>query len=60
MLYVKNAKIKTMVGTDIENGQIIVENGKIKAIGENLKKPKGAEVIDAGKNLLTPDRKSVV
>jgi len=54
MLYVKNAKIKTMVGTDIENGQIIVENGKIKAIGENLKKPKGAEVIDAGKNLLTP------
>ena len=54
MLFIKNAKIKTMAGTDIENGSILVENGKIKAIGKNLPEPSGAEVIDAGGRLTTP------
>ena len=54
MLFIKNAKIKTMAGKDIENGCILVENGKIKELGENIAEPAGAEVIDAAGRLTTP------
>ena len=54
MLVIKNGCIKTMTGQDFENGQIIIEDGKIKAVGENLKIPKDAEVIDACGYLVTP------
>ena len=54
MLFIKNSKIKTMAGSDIENGTILVENGKIKAIGEKLPEPVGAEIIDAEGRLTTP------
>ncbi|MCL2007883.1 MAG: amidohydrolase [Treponema sp.] len=54
MLFIKNAKIKTMAGKDISNGCILVEGGKIKAIGENIPEPGGAEVIDAKGRLVTP------
>ena len=54
MLFIKNAMIKTMAGKDIQNGCILAENGKIKAIGENISVPSGAEVIDAGGRLTTP------
>jgi len=55
MLYIKNAKIKPIVGKDIANGSILVENGKIKAISEGEQSGvSGAEVIDAGGRLVTP------
>ena len=54
MLYIKNANIKPMVGEDIENGAILVENGKIVAIGANLSAPEGAQIIDAEGRLVTP------
>ena len=55
MLYIKNAKIKPIVGKDIANGSILVENGKIKAISEGEQNNIGnAEVIDAGGRLVTP------
>lgn len=54
MLVIKNGYIKTMDGEDIQKGQIIIENGKIKEIGSNLIIPAGAEVIDAEGLLVTP------
>ena len=36
MLLIKNAFIKTMAGADIENGCILVDEGKIVAVGEGL------------------------
>ena len=55
MLYIKNAKIKPIVGKDIANGSILVENGKIKAISEGEQSGIGsAEVIDARGRLVTP------
>ena len=55
MLYIKNARIKPIVGNDIENGSILVENGKIRAVTQGeLSGIDGAEVIDAGGRLVTP------
>ena len=51
-----NAKIKTMAGKDFDNGVILIDGGKIKKVGpaSSIKVPKGAEVIDAKKKLVTP------
>ena len=47
MLLIKNAYIKTMVSSDIENGCILLDDsGKIAAIGEELAAPEGCTVID--------------
>ncbi len=54
MLVIKNGYIKTMNGENFDNGQIIIEEGKIKAIGKNLEIPEGAEIIDAEGYLVTP------
>lgn len=37
MYLIKNAKILSMAGKDYECGDILVDNGKIKKIGENIK-----------------------
>jgi imidazolonepropionase-like amidohydrolase len=47
MLVIKNGKIITMANQVIENGIILVEDGKIKEIGQDLAIPSNAEVIDA-------------
>lgn len=55
MLLIKNAHIKTMVSSDMENGCILLDDsGKIAAIGEELAAPEGCTVIDAEGRLLTP------
>ncbi len=55
MLLIKNGYIKTMVGEDLENGCILIDdNGKIAEVGKNLTAPAGAEVRDAGGRLVTP------
>jgi len=54
MIVIKNGLIKTMAGRDIENGQIIIENGKIKAVGKELEIPENAEIIDANGYIVTP------
>ncbi|HPT78136.1 MAG TPA: amidohydrolase [Candidatus Atribacteria bacterium] len=47
MLMIKGGKVLTMAGKDYECGDILVEGGKIKAVGENLQAPEGTRVIDA-------------
>ncbi|MBQ7246132.1 MAG: amidohydrolase [Firmicutes bacterium] len=51
-----NAKVKTMTGKDYDDGVILIEKGKIAKVGpaKSVKVPKGAEVIDAKKKLVTP------
>lgn len=52
-LVIKGATILTMTHGTIENGTVIVENGKIAAVGKDIPTPADAEVIDAqGKYLL--------
>ena len=55
MILIKNGYIKPMVGADIENGCVLIDdNGKIAAVGEALEAPAGAQVIDAEGRLVTP------
>lgn len=54
MLFIQNAHILPIVGEELENGRLLIENGKIAAIGAELTAPQSAEVIDAGGRLVTP------
>ena len=47
---ITNARIVTVSGATIENGTIVIENGKIAAVGANVNVPANAEKID-GTNL---------
>ncbi len=47
-IVIKNAIVHTGEGTVIENATIVMENGKITAVGKDVKIPAGAEVTDAG------------
>ena len=42
-----HAKIFTLVGAPIENGTLVIRDGKIAAVGANVEVPAGAQVIDA-------------
>jgi len=55
MLVIKNAHIITVSGDNFDNGSIVVENGKIKEVGNiDLSNFKDAEVIDAKGMIVTP------
>ena len=55
MLAIINGKIFTMKEKEIiEKGQVVIENGKIKAVGENVNIPEEAEVIDASGKVVFP------
>jgi len=44
---IKGAKIYTLAGPAIENGTVIIHDGKIAAVGASVEIPAGAQVIDA-------------
>ncbi|MFQ5818089.1 MAG: amidohydrolase family protein [Terriglobia bacterium] len=44
---IRGAKIYTLTGPPIENGTLIIRNGKIAAVGLNLRIPARAQVINA-------------
>ncbi len=54
MLFIKNGNIYTMAGDIIENGSILIEDGKIKEVGKDLVAPLDAQVIDAGGRMVLP------
>lgn len=55
MLVIKNAKILTMANETFENGVIVVEDKKIKEVGNiDVSKYKDAEIIDAKGLTVTP------
>ena len=55
MILIKNGYIKPMVGADIENGCVLIDdNGKIAAVAAEIEAPAGCTVIDAEGRLVTP------
>ncbi|MBQ6867473.1 MAG: amidohydrolase, partial [Clostridia bacterium] len=54
MILIKNGLVKTMVGEDIENGQILIDGKKIVAVGKEVNAPADVEVIDAAGCIVTP------
>lgn len=54
MLFIKNAHILPIVGEEIENGCLLIDQDKIAAVGTEIPVPQGAEVIDAQGRLVTP------
>lgn len=49
-----NARIIRIVGATIERGTVVVQNGKIIAVGANVQAPSGATVIDATDKTIMP------
>ncbi|HYK21523.1 MAG TPA: amidohydrolase family protein [Pyrinomonadaceae bacterium] len=43
---IRNARIVTVTGPDIENGTVVIRDGKIDAVGTNVTVPAGAQTID--------------
>ena len=44
---IRGATVHTMAGRDIENGSVLIRDGKIVGVGKNLGAPKDAKVIEA-------------
>ena len=47
MTAIINGKVVTVTGETYENGTVLVEDGKIKAVGQNIPVPQNAQVVDA-------------
>ena len=54
MIFIKNGKIFTMTGEVIENGCILIKDGKIFEVGKDFVAPLDAEVIDAEGRMVLP------
>src|SRR2546429_1789106 len=44
---IRNAHIVTVSGPEIENGSVVIRDGKIEAVGASVTAPRGAQEIDA-------------
>jgi imidazolonepropionase-like amidohydrolase len=44
---IRNARIVTLAGPEIENGTVVIRDGKIDAVGVDVAVPAGAQTIDA-------------
>jgi imidazolonepropionase-like amidohydrolase len=51
---ITNAQVWTVSGGIIEHGTVVVADGKIRAVGSDVKVPRSAEVIDARGGALIP------
>ena len=47
VIAITHAKIFTLAGSPIENGTLVIRDGKIAAVGANVEVPAGAQVIEA-------------
>ena len=50
----QGATVYTAIGPPIQSGIILIENGKISAVGKNIKIPNGFRIIDASRKVITP------
>ena len=53
-VFIQGATILTITHGNIEHGSILIQNGKIAAVGADLKVPDGATVIDASGQFVMP------
>ena len=51
---IQGATVLDGIGGQIENGDVLIENGRISAVGQGLEAPEGATVIDAAGRYVTP------
>src|ERR1700692_4215283 len=51
---ITGGKVYPVSGPPIENGTVIITNGKIAAVGANVPIPAGAQRVDATGQLVTP------
>ena len=51
---IMNGQVHTVSGGVIENGDVIIQNGRITQVGADLSAPAGATVIDATGKVVTP------
>ena len=54
MIAITNGKVVTVTGQTFENGTVLIEDGKIKAVGQQIAVPQDAQVIDAAGCWVTP------
>ncbi len=54
MLHIINAHLKPITSPDITCGEMLIDGGRIVAIGEKVNAPEGCEVFDAKGCLVTP------
>src|SRR5713226_2069696 len=54
VILIQNATIFTISHGVIEHGSVLIKDGKIAAVGQGLKAPDGAQVIDAGGQFVMP------
>ncbi|MDH5385282.1 MAG: hypothetical protein OEY18_11290, partial [Candidatus Aminicenantes bacterium] len=60
IILIKNATIVPVKGAPTQNGDLLIENGKIAKIGTNIQAPAGAEVIDASGKYVYPGMVAVM
>lgn len=51
---IRNATILTVTKGTVQNGSVLIENGKISAVGKNISAPADATVVDATGKYLMP------
>lgn len=51
---IRNATVLTVTKGTVENGSVLVENGKVAAVGTNVSAPAGATVVDGTGKYLMP------
>jgi imidazolonepropionase-like amidohydrolase len=51
---IRNATVLTVTKGTIQNGDVLIENGKIEAVGKNISAPAQAVVVDATGKFLMP------
>ncbi len=53
-ILIRNATVLTVSKGTIENGSVLIQDGKIAAVGKNISAPAGATVVDATGKFLMP------
>lgn len=53
-IVIKNGRVLTITKGTIEGGTVLIEGGKIKAVGKDVPVPAGAEVVDASGKWVMP------
>lgn len=53
-ILIRNTTVLTVTKGTIENGSVLIEDGKIAAVGTNVSAPAGATVVDGTGKYLTP------
>ncbi len=51
---IKNGRVLTITKGTIEGGTVVIDGGKIKAVGKDVAIPSGAEIVDATGKWVTP------